>query len=340
MKIALIITTINVPTVLQLYRKLDSTVHFFVAADEKTPLEAYQFCADIPDCEIYSPDRQNKLGYECSSLLGWSTVTRRNIALLEALKWGAEIVVTIDDDNMAMDDPYFWYFQKLLDNQWPWVGLQIGSSLCWFDPGSLQFSRDNRTVTQRGFPQRYPMHPIVKPIIGARIGVAQGMILGDPDTSAIDRISQQPEVHQVSELLRAGSVVNLNTWTVFNTQNTAFLRELAPAMFCNPHFGRYDDIYASLMTQRIMRERGLHVHLGQPFVWQQRNDHDLLKDLAAEQWGAEHILEFADYLKRSPLPASISVVEQCIILTNGCALFSDDAKEVAEAWYRDCERVL
>ena len=37
MKTALITTTVNIPTVLALYRKLGPDVSFFVAADEKTP---------------------------------------------------------------------------------------------------------------------------------------------------------------------------------------------------------------------------------------------------------------------------------------------------------------
>ena len=88
----------------------------------------------------------------------------------------------------------------------------------------------------------------------------------------------RPIVHRVSELLRAGIVVNpKTTHTVFNSQNTAVIRELAPAFFMVPQWGRYDDIFASLMVQRLMRERGLVTHFGQPFVWQQRNAHDLLK---------------------------------------------------------------
>ena len=338
MKTALITTTINVPRVLELYRKLDSEVRFFVALDQKTPEEAVNFLRyDLSNTHCVFIQEQQQ--YEHSELIGWNTVARRNIALLEALKWGAELIVTIDDDNIPLRQEYFWDFQKLLDNQWAWHGLQIGDYL--LDPGQLSFPTDGiDSVVQRGFPQSSltSIRP-VEPITNAKIGVAQGVILGDPDTSAVDRISRHPQVHQVSELLRAGVVVSQKAYTVFNTQNTAFLRELAPAMFCNPHFGRYDDIYASLITQRIMKERDLYVHLGQPFVWQERNDHDLLKDLAAEQWGAEHIIELINYLRRAPLPDA-SVTDQCRVLTEGCAIFSDEMKACARAWYNDVEKVL
>lgn len=347
MKIGLITTTIFVPKILALYRAFDSAgvmffppepTKFFVAADEKTPLEAHEFCAGVWNCEIYSPDRQKELGYECSELLGWSCVQRRNIALLEALAWGADIIITIDDDNAPLNREYFLDFRRKLLN--PFDGLQVGTDRTWFDPGAWSFPRDGiDPVAQRGFPHQIMGSDKLVPVTDVKVGVAQGVILGDPDTSAIDRISRHPVVHQVSELLRAGVVVNPKTWVPFNTQNTAFLRELAPAMFCSPHMGRYDDIYASLICQRVMQERGLQVHLGQPFVWQERNNHDLLKDLAAEQWGAEHILDFADYLSKAPLRPEQSVIEQCSILMNGYNHFSDDLKTVADAWYEDCESV-
>jgi hypothetical protein len=63
--------------------------------------------------------------------------------------------------------------------------------------------------------------------------------------------------------------------------NTAVIRELIPAWFMMPGVGRHDDIYASLIVQRVARERNLHVHFGPPFTYQQRNKHDLIKDLRA-----------------------------------------------------------
>ena len=320
MKTALITTTINIPVVLQLYRKLDPSVFFFVAADRKTPLEAYQLCADIPDCEIYSPDRQTELGYECSSLLGWNTIARRNIALLEALKWGADVIVTIDDDNIPANPLYFSSFNF-------WIlfnGLEATSASGWFDVGTLL----DPISPHRGFPHTEASPPIFRPVVDAKIGVAAGICLGDPDISAVTRIANAPTVHRVSELLRAGIVTDPRvTRTVFNSQNTAFIRELAPCFLMVPQFGRYDDIFASLVAQRVMANLGLYVHFGQPFVWQQRNQHDLLKDLAAEQWGAENILDIAEALSTTKFPIKIKVGVP-------------NLQELFYAWDADIEKVM
>lgn len=363
MKTALILTTIRVPTVLALYRRLDPSVRFFVAMDQKTPKAAYDFCASIPDCEVYSPDRQKELGWECSSLLGWKTIARRNIALLEALKWGADVIVSIDDDNIPVDR-YFDSFYDLWRASWQkerWYlsshgsysdvvgapffsGLKVSGS-GWFDPGYLQFPADGMDpVCQRGFPQQLSSLRSFEPVVDARIGVAQGVVLGNPDTSAVDRISRHPTVHQVSEVLRAGVVSDpRQVWAPLNAQNIAFLRELAPCFFMVPQFGRHDDIFAGLVAQRVMRERDLFVHYGRPFVWQQRNQHDLIKDLKAELWGMEHVVEFAVWLARDAFAADLSTLQTVKLIWKTERMLQrlpDGVAELGEAWCRDCERAL
>ena len=159
------------------------------------------------------------------------------------------------------------------------------------------------------------------------------------------RIAIVPIVHRVSELLRAGIVVDPTpTWTVFNSQNTAIIRELAPAFFMVPQWGRYDDIFASLMVQRLMRERGLVTHFGQPFVWQQRNAHDLLRDLRAEQFGAERILDFTAWLDGFILTADQrSVADQMrILFTNLPGWMPERGKiqEMVLAWCEDVDGVM
>jgi len=360
MKTALILTTINVPHVLALYRRFDPGVRFFVACDEKTPKAAYDFCASIPDCEAYSPGRQKELGWECSPLIGWYTIARRNIALLEALKWGAELIVSVDDDNIPMGAAYFMNYFKMFDDKvyfddpstppitWnrAWSGLKV-SGRGWFDPGQLQFPADGvDPVCQRGFPQQSLGLQSFEPVVDARIGVAQGAVLGDPDTSAVDRISRHPMVHQVSEILRAGVVSDPRaTWAPLNAQNIAFLRELAPCFLMVPQWGRYDDIWAGLIVQRVMRERQMFVHYGRPFAFQQRNAHDLVKDLKAEFFGMEYTLEFANWLDKFPSACSLAdhVLDFVAAIYERLPVMGFMPQEInllGAAWVADCKRAM
>jgi hypothetical protein len=353
MRVALILTTINIPTVLSLYRAHDPDVRFFVAVEKsKRPTEIEEYLAKhIPNsffCCIGSPE------WRCSDFIGWNTIARRNIALLEALKWGAEILISCDDDNIPIDG-YAQYFKKLWYHppghgaRWYRRREDINGAPFfngvmarphygrWFDPASLCFPK----VVQRGFPQELDRDEVrFKPVTGAKIGIAQGMILGDPDTSAVDRISQHPEVHQVSELLRAGIVTDPGeTWAPLNSQNIAFVRELAPCFLMVPAYKRGDDIYAGLVAQRIMREHGYHIHFGQPFVLQQRNPHNLLKDLADEQWASEHILDFAAWL--DGFLGQTDVIGMLrVMATNLPKFIPAGTRELWLAWLQDCEGVL
>jgi len=344
MKLALITTTINVPRVLSLYRAHDASVPFFVAADEKTPDEAYAFCADLGDCEIYTPERQKELGYECSSLIGWNTIGRRNIALLEAVRSGAEMIITTDDDNIPMDMDYFFKFETTFG--WdlaPFRGLEASSPQRWFDVGQLF----TPPAKHRGFPIGVAPSLVLEPVTGAKIGVAAGACLGDPDIDAVTRIADHPVIHMASEVLKAGVVTDpRRTRTVFNSQNTAFRRDLAACMFMMPGLGRFDDIYASLICQRVMAERNQFVHFGQPFVWQQRNSHDLIADLRVEIDGMAGVEAFAEALWRAPIHSDsdyVDAVTACRSLVggmHGIGLLPDAAIEAAMAFYGDLEKVL
>jgi hypothetical protein len=334
--IALITTTINIPTVLSLYRRHGFGVPMFVAGDKKTRVQAAEYCSSLPGVVRYlSPDSQRQ--WKCSELLGWNTITRRNIALLEAIRSGADVIVTCDDDNIPLDRLYFADFDSLFAEDFS--GLKVGGNGTWFDPGQWQFPHDGKPVVQRGFPQDVSSRAKIGYATGVKIGLAQGVILGDPDTSAVDRMSQHPLVHTVSELFHAGFVVGNDTWTVCNTQNTAVLSKFAPALLCCPQFGRYDDIFASLICQRIMREEGYHVHFGKPFVWQQRNQHDLVQDLKAEMFGMEHIVELAEALDAIILPKN-ERMRAVYHLLSRLKWWPQGATELADAFMDDVETAL
>lgn len=365
MKIACVLTTINVPRVLALYAKHGPDVMFFVVGDRKTPdMEVVDFLTGhVPNHAYYGIDTQHRLGYKCSRLIGENCIQRRNIGFLEALKWGADIVVSIDDDNILLDSgsllhdgTYFRQIENRLGDSYsalrvvnaqlhsfaypPFSGLKASSPSGWFDVGALLQPK----AEHRGFPHTKRAQPSFESVVDAKVGVAAGICLGDPDIGAVERIANGPTVHGVSEILRSGVVTDpRETWTVFNSQNTAVIRELAPAWFMFPGIGRYDDIFASLVVQRVMRETSHHVHFGRPFVWQQRNSHDLVKDLTLEIMGMQQIERFVGHLNTVAVPSNAATVDYTRAILNTldarrCLPF--EAIEAALAWCDDCEKVL
>jgi len=330
MKIALITTTIHTPKVLALYRKHAETLpddfRTFIAGDLKTP--------DLFDGPwVYLDPVQQQAAWKTSRVLPWNSITRRNIALLEALKWGAELIITIDDDNIPITSDYFDHFELTMAK--PFNGLRVASSTGWFDVGQMVFP----TASHRGFPaEKLGVHAL-NPCVGANIGVCAGVVLGDPDIAAVTRIATHPITHVASEVLRAGVVVD--ALTVFNTQNTAVLRRFAPCLLCCPQFGRYDDIFASLICQRMMRDEGYYVHFGQPFVWQERNPHDLNADLEQEVFGMKHVVHLAGVLDHmKTFAVDKHPVRQMYDVISHVGWCPDGVAELADTWMTDVESVL
>lgn len=342
MKTALVTTTINVPKVLELYRAFSKDVAMFVIGDYKTPHDDVAFLCKNIDAEYYSPSRQISLGYACSDLIGWNRIQRKNIGYLEALKASADIIYTCDDDNLGMESSFFG--DLLCDFYDPgFRGIEVSSPTGWFDSGQFL----TPTVRHRGLPIDLANSiPALNPVTNVKVGVVAGLWVGDADVDATHRIAIPPQVHSATELAQAGVVVHPGTTTVFNAQNVAFRRELTPAMFLAPGLGRSDDIFASLIAQRVMREHGMQVRIGKPFTacWQDRSPQSLLDDLRDEHFGMSNVEHFADVLEKIELAKNFStVLEQVRFIHSEIAMFPWWPKEAtitAEAFLNDCEKLL
>jgi hypothetical protein len=295
MKIALITTTINVPSVLALYRRFDpsASVRFFVAGDQKTDHSKTQaFCDSIGECIYLPPSRQT---YKCSDLIGWGCVQRRNIALLEAVKWGADIIITIDTDNYPVAPNFFHAIEERLTHSF--TGLSLEGVNGWVDPGWLI----EPAIAHRGMPKRLD-RIFCRPAIARDVGVVACTVIGSCDLSAVDRVAadraNQPRRYTGSSLAAGVVVYPDKSWTVFNTQAVAFRRELAPAIAAWSGVGRFDDICGSLLAQRIMREKGFCTYMGAPIVWHEheRSDAELTRNIKGEVWGYENIERLAIFL--------------------------------------------
>jgi hypothetical protein len=340
LKLALITTTIYVPRVLRLYRDLSDEVEFFIAGDRKTPHEEVRaFLRNIPNARYYSDADQERLGYRCSSVIGWNKIMRRNIALLEAIKSGADVIVTIDDDNLPIDRHYFDVFRAIFAD--PFSGLLVDSDSRWFDVGRLL----DPPVHHRGFPyDQRQAEQILKmsPTVGAEVGVAAGLWMGDPDIDAMERITNRPTVHRMAEILRDGILVAKNCYAPFNSQNTAFRRELAPLMMVWVGVGRYDDIWASYLAQRVMRDTPYHVHFGRPLVWQERNAQNLWTNLKDEIFGMEYTPRFVQDLEQLEIGDG-PIVERLRNVYGGLArqeYLPPIVHELGKAWCEDLPAVL
>lgn len=341
MKIALCTTTIHVPHALKLMRKCSANVEMFVAMDERTPDAACVLMHDVG--ANYHMAGTN--AWKCSSAIGWNTLARRNIAFLEALKWGADVIYSWDNDNLPIGTDHFDLIENLLRWSTPpaqsigdFNGIKVSNRGDWFDPGSLLVP----PTRQRGMPWNQRAMNWAEPVVDAKIGVVSGLIVGDTDCDASTRIEKAPDIGSVHILGQAGVVVDPNNWTIFNSQSTAIIRELMPAFFMMPGTGRHDDVFGSLIVQRVARERGYHVHLGKPFCHQARNPHNLITDLRAEIDGMENVEKLADLLDHIQLPAKDVIEDTRIIYEQlmHCSFIPEESAHAGLVWLEDCEGVM
>ncbi len=145
MKQAIVTTTINSPTeaTLKFCRKKDWT--FVIVGDLKTPDDEYrQLAAEHPNVVYLDSNQQEAKYKQLSDAIGWNCIQRRNIGFVEAYHLGAEVIATVDDDNI----PYDSWGENLLVNREISVDLYEPTQEV-FDP--LSVTGDNY-LWHRGFP--------------------------------------------------------------------------------------------------------------------------------------------------------------------------------------------
>ena len=134
-----------------------------------------------------------------------------------------------------------------------------------------------------------------------RIAVNAGFWLDNPDIDALTRMERQPVVRGFKPSWTGNVALEAGTWSPFNSQNTALMRDALPAYFLSPYIGRYDDIWASYIINRIAEHMGDAISFGDPLVRQQRNPHDLWTDLDVERNGMILTDDFCAALRSIPL---------------------------------------
>ena len=106
---------------------------------------------------------------------------------------------------------------------------------------------------------------------------------GDPDIDAFCRMEHAPECD-----FDPGSFpMCAKKMGPFNSQNTFIAGKCLRDYFLFPHIGRMDDIWASYYVQA----KGYRVVWNKASVYQERNVHDLVRDMKQEYLGLRKQLE-------------------------------------------------
>jgi hypothetical protein len=270
MKKFIVSTTINYPTeALRKFSEMEGWT-LVVAGDKETPHESFSPLS----CVYLGPEKQENLYPELSRALGWNCVQRRNIAAYYAYEQGADLIALVDDDNIPYDD----WGSKLYIGK-PTLVKEFKTSLCVFN----LLRHLNTAMWHRGYPVELLSMPETINITSATVvpDVQANLWNGSPDVDAICRMTM-PTLSN----WEIDSPIASDKYAPFNSQNTILTREVLPYYFLFPFIGRIDDIWASYYVQ----SKGFKVIFDRPTVFQNRNPHDLVKDLELEIYGYRHTL--------------------------------------------------
>jgi len=314
MKTSIVTTTINIPVLLTRYaqnarRYGHSDLDFVVIGDRKSPAGTAEFCKSI---EEYYPTTYLDIPAQRSYLerfpdlwahLPFDSIQRRNIGILLAYENGSDVIITIDDDNFVMGQDFVGLHSV--------VGKQsrlpaFSSTSGFFNVCSVLEADHGVEFYHRGYPQAQRWaeagHFMSCSPSERTIAVNAGFWMDNPDIDALTRMERQIVVRGFNSKW-PGSNFSLEsgTWSPFNSQNTALMRDVIPAYFLSPSIGRYDDIWASYIINRIAEHLGHAISFGEPLVRQERNPHDLWKDLDVERNGMIMTDDFCAALRQVDL---------------------------------------
>jgi STELLO glycosyltransferases len=264
-----IITTINYPTkAFDILSKLDDW-SILVVADKKTPKDW-----NFPGVTVLTVEDQLRLNYNIMQHIPWNHYGRKNIGYLYAISCGAKIIYETDDDNFLLNGEI-----DLHPEYSEWVA--IASDTVTTNPYAYF---DQPTVWPRG----YPLKDILKPDTASWsfqknifIPIQQGLVDQDPDVDAIFRLTR-PEVTSFPAR-KMPLVLDKGVMAPFNSQNTVFYYSAFWGLLipCSVS-GRVADIWRGYISQRLLWDLEAHLCFIGSYAFQERNEHDLLKDFIDE----------------------------------------------------------
>lgn len=313
-KVAIVTTTINFPKLLEDYAKdskkfLKSNIEliFVIAGDIKTPKKTKLFCSNVQKkygfrffyLDVKLQNKFLKNFKKLKNYLPWNSVQRRNVAILFALKHNSDFIITIDDDNFLYEKNFVnSHLNQFVSNK-----FELSSKTGWVNVCKYLNEKNNNNFFHRGYPisKRYlsQKSKLYKNRKYKQICVNAGLWLGDPDVDAVTRLSQK--IVATKYKLNKNFYLNKNTNSPFNSQNTAIIRKSFPAYFLSPFVGRLDDILASYVYRKVSNHLNYHVAYGRPLVTQERNYHNIWKDLDKERFYTEFLEKFFIVMDRIKL---------------------------------------
>jgi hypothetical protein len=338
-------------------------VGFIIVGDNKTPHDSVRFLLgemeyDGITAEYWDVKRQKnwlKDFPKIDKIIPYNSDNRRNIGFLVAAQNGAEIIISLDDDNYVTAEDYIGS-HRIVGSR---VKLPtIHSTNNWFNPCSMLDTKPQRRIYSRGYPYfRRFGDKVAKVISSGRIVLNLGLWLGDPDVDAVTNLNERVKVQGFKKGQPAQIMLAPSTYAPINTQNTAFHRDILPCFYYvlmgeeihGMKIDRYGDIWTGLFAKKVIDHMNDRVAIGCPLTFHRRNPHDLIKDLQSELWGMiinEYLIPIIENMEltgKTYAEAYLDLAQQL----RYCDIYDDEQvkryfdrlTDAMEIWVETCERL-
>ena len=333
MTIAYVVTTIQGPSLgvkaIAAQCLIDGS-SFFVVGDRKTP-QGWE-CPGVTYFGFEDVPTEN---FALPRIVRPNSYTRKMIGYLAAASSGASWIRETDDDNA----PYPSFFDEApmsVSGRSPQDSRHFINIYAYFT---------DRHVWPRGFPLNLIESSTASTATTAcefsGPMVFQAVAHGDPDVDAVYRLTA-PDTSNIQFDAAPDLVVPAGTWTPFNSQATTWPISLLPLMYLPATCSfRMTDIWRSYIAQKLFPGLGVRLVVTAATVFQDRNEHDLMRDFRDEIEGYNGYERFVKKLEETTIEgtatsllADLRIVYTALI---SAGFFTSDELEILDAWIADME---
>ncbi|SDN14166.1 Protein of unknown function, DUF288 [Methylobacterium phyllostachyos] len=330
-KYAVVITTINSPTraIVEIARDAPQlNAQFVIVGDSKSPAGFHQDGALYLDLEA-----QRHSGFRYGAVAPAKHYARKNVGYLRAIADGATVLIETDDDNIPR--PEFWAPRSATVKARIHEAAEWTNVYAWFS---------GQPIWPRGLPldKVRVSPPAIDTLSEVEVycPIQQGLADENPDVDAIYRLVLPLPL----DFEQREPVALRHSWCPFNSQNTTFFKPAFPLLYL-PYYCsfRMTDIWRSFVAQRIAYANDWGVLFHSATVFQERNEHDLMRDFEEEIPGYLHNTRIRNTLcgldipiGEAEIPAAMRLCYQALI---DIGVVGAEEMGLLEAWLEDLSRL-
>ncbi|MGD1808000.1 STELLO glycosyltransferase family protein [Dapis sp. BLCC M126] len=235
-----------------------------------------------------------------------------------------------DDDNIPLDD--FWqdkqptvFVPQLSHQGWVNIYKYFTSQLIW--PRGLPLNKIHDPLPE--------LENLTKGEVFCPI--QQGLADDNPDVDAIYRLILPLPLKFNNGLKIA---LGNRSWCPFNSQNTIWFPDAYPLLYLPAYCSfRMTDIWRSFVAQRIAWENGWSILFYSSTVYQERNEHNLMKDFQDEVIGYINNQEISDILGCLKLASGLNNIPDNMIICYSklieLGVVGENEMKLLESWFED-----